>query len=103
MPKVIKKKTAKPVKKDEELTEVLSRARRFGAWRKELRYAAVAVPLILFLAAGGYFYARTTAKQAETLQYEGYKLLFGLYQTRPMPDIQRYTEAAENFKKSYKT
>lgn len=102
MPKAIKKKTVKQAKKEENLTTVLSTAKRFRSWEMHYRIAAIAVPLVILLTAGFYFYGKTASREADKFQYEGYKLFYGLYQAKPMPGAARYEQAAENFMKAYR-
>lgn len=99
MPKAIKKKVLKPSKKQEDVGAVLTKAR--AALSRKNIFIAIGVALLLLVVVAGYAWRVMNNRKAEGLFYEGYKLYYGLYQQRPLPESERFLDALENFKKSF--
>ena len=102
MPKAIKKKVTKPVKTEEGMMGIFSRVREVIAERQKLFFTVVVSLVILCLAAAGFFVYRSNLKErAEALEYEGYKLYYGMYQKQPFQKEGRYQAALEKFRQAY--
>lgn len=69
--------------------------------RRRLVSLTLAVLMVITLSAGFYIYKNSIDNQAESLQYEGFRIYFGLYEKRPMIKTERFKKALERFKKAY--
>lgn len=100
MPKAIKKKAAKPVRKtEEEFKSVVTRAAHTAGLNWKRYVIALSVVLAAAaLAAGVYFYLGGRGEKAAQLEYEGYRLYYGLYEKQPMIKAERLNKALESFK-----
>jgi len=102
MPKAIKKKVAKQVKTEEGMRNIISRVREMIARRQKVLFSAIVTFVVLCVAVAGLFMYRSNAKErAEALEYEGYKLYYGMFQKQPPQQEGRYQAAMEKFKKAY--
>jgi predicted negative regulator of RcsB-dependent stress response len=102
MPKAIKKKVTKPVKTEEGMLGIISRVREMIAERQKLFFLVVVSCVILCLAVAGFFMYRSNARErAGALEYEGYKLYYGMFQRQPLQKEGRYQAALEKFGKAY--
>jgi predicted negative regulator of RcsB-dependent stress response len=102
MPKAIKKKVTKPVKTEEGMRGIISRLREMIAERQKLFFSVVVSCVILCLALAGFFMYRSNARErAEALEYEGYKLYYGMFQKQPLQKEGRHQGALEKFRKAY--
>lgn len=102
MPKVIKKKTAKPKKTEEGVKDVLRDTRQFIGEKQKVLFPAVIALIIISVAIAGFFIYRSNLRnQAAALEYEGYKIYYGLYQKQPLQKEERYQKALEKFRKAY--
>ncbi len=73
------------------------------ARQRQLTAAAVALVAILVLILGIYYYRTSSAKDAQKLQYQGYKTLEGMYDASALEESERARKALELFQKSYET
>ncbi|HXX79960.1 MAG TPA: hypothetical protein VEI46_00285, partial [Thermodesulfovibrionales bacterium] len=81
MPKAIKKKVAKQVKAEEGMRNIISGVREVITQRQKVFLSVVISFVILCLAIAGFFMYRSNAKErAEALEYEGYKVYYGMFQ-----------------------
>ena len=102
MPKAIKKKVAKQAKTEEGMRNIMSRFREVIAERQRVVLSVCITLVILCLAVTGIFMYRSNAKErAEALEYEGYKLYYGMFDKQPRQQEGRYQAALEKFKNSY--
>jgi predicted negative regulator of RcsB-dependent stress response len=102
MPKVIKKKIAKPAKTEEGVQNVIHNAREYMQEKKRVLFPAVIAVIIVCLGAAGFFlYRSNMQKEASALEHEGYKLYYGLYQKQPFAKDELYQKALEKFTKAY--
>ena len=102
MPKAIKKKVAKPVKAEEGMRNIISRVKEVIAEKQKVVLPVVISFVILCLATAGFFMYRSNAKErAEAIEYEGYKLYYGMFQKQPLQQEGRYQAALEKFRKAY--
>jgi predicted negative regulator of RcsB-dependent stress response len=102
MPKAIKKKVVKPMKTEEGVRSIISHGREVIAERQKLIFSVVVAGVILCLALAGFFMYRSNVKdKAEALEYEGYKLYYGMFQKQPLQKEGRYQAALEKFSKAY--
>jgi len=100
MPKAIKKRPVKTKKAEEvEVRDVLGKARALttGRWFR----AALGLGLSVLAALGFYLYRVNAGRQASAFEYEGYRLYYGLYEGRPVPETERLEKALESFKKAF--
>ena len=49
--------------------------------------------------AGSFIYNSTMKNKAEKLEYEAYKMYYGLYQTQPVAGEEQYKKSLEMFKR----
>ncbi len=104
MPKVIKKKTAKPTKAEEGVKNVLHDTKEFIHEKQKILFPAVITLVVVALAVAGFLIYRSNARnQAAVLEYEGYKIYYGLYEKQPFRTGERYQRALEKFRKAYDT
>lgn len=102
MPKAIKKKVTKPMKTEEGMKGIISRVREVFAERQKLFLSVIVSFVILCLALAGYSMYRSSAREkAEALEYEGYKLYYGMFQKQPLQQGGSYQAALEKFRKAY--
>ncbi len=102
MPKVIKRKVSKPAKAEEGVQHVLNDTREFIRKKQKVLFPIVVAVIVLFLGVAGFFvYRSNTQKEASALEYEGYKLYYGLYQKQPFAKEDLYQKALEKFRKAY--
>jgi len=102
MPKAIKKKVAKQVKAEEGMRNIISGVREVITQRQKVFLSVVISFVILCLAIAGFFMYRSNAKErAEALEYEGYKVYYGMFQKQPLQQERRYQAALEKFKEAY--
>ena len=102
MPKVIKKKTAKPTKTEEGVKNVLHHTKEFISEKQRILFPAVIALVVIAVAVAGFLIYRSNVRnQAAALEYEGYKIYYGLYQKQPFQKEERYQKALEKFRKAY--
>ncbi len=102
MPKVIKKKVSKPAKAEEGVQHVIHDTREFIRKKQKILFPLVVAVVILVLGVAGFLvYRSNTQKEAAALEYEGYKLYYGLYQKQPFAKEDLYQKALEKFRKAY--
>jgi tetratricopeptide (TPR) repeat protein len=104
MPKVIKKKTAKPIKTEEGVKNVLHDTKEFINKRQKIFFPSVIALVVITVAVAGILIYRSNVRnQAAALEYDAYKIYYGLYQKQPFQKEDRYQKALEQFKKAYDT
>lgn len=104
MPKSIKRKVVKKTSSGTEVTGVISKLKESAAKRKKAMLAAVGAVLIFAGAISGFFIYNSAMKtKAQKLEYEGYKMYYGLYQPQALAGEEQYKKALEFFKKAYAT
>jgi len=102
MPKVIKKRTAKKPKAEEEIKTIVESTKGLISKKQKVLLPVIATITAVILIAGGILIYRTSqAKKARDMEYEAYKTYYGLYQTGPVDRVVRYEQALEKFKKAY--
>lgn len=102
MPKPIKKKIVKKTTSGTDASGTLSRLKKSAEERKRFLITALAAVVLSAIAVGGFFlYSNTQKNKAQKLEYEAYKIYYGLYQKQPVASEERYKKAAEIFKKAY--
>ncbi|MBT9537238.1 MAG: tetratricopeptide repeat protein, partial [Nitrospirae bacterium] len=102
MPKPIKKKIVKKTTSGTDASGTLSRLKKSAEERKRFLITALAAVVLSVIAIGGFFlYSNTQKNKAQKLEYEAYKIYYGLYQKQPVASEERYKKAAEIFKKAY--
>jgi|Deesub1362A_J573_1020465.scaffolds.fasta_scaffold00013_186 tetratricopeptide (TPR) repeat protein len=103
MPKPIKKRIKKPAAPEEEVKTLVSKAReRIARNQRRILVAVLVFAVVVVSVLGIYFYRGSVQSRAERLEYEGYKLYFGLYESQPMIEVERLTKALESFEKANK-
>ncbi|KAF0144069.1 MAG: hypothetical protein FD156_2113 [Nitrospirae bacterium] len=104
MPKPIKRKVVKKTASEMEVKGAISRLRESAVKKKSSVMAAAGAILIVAGAIAGFFiYSSTTKNKAEKLEYEAYKMYYGLYQAQPVAGEEQYKKSLEMFKKAYDT
>lgn len=102
MPKVIKKKVVKSAKAEEGVQHAIQDTREFIHKKQRILFPAVIAIVVIAIAVAGLFMYRSNArKEAAALEYEGYKLYYGLYQKQPFGKEEHYQNALEKFRKAY--
>ncbi|HYA26825.1 MAG TPA: tetratricopeptide repeat protein [Thermodesulfovibrionales bacterium] len=102
MPKVIKKKVTKPAKTEDGVRNVIRDVQGFTREKQRVLFPIVIAVAIICLGAVGFsMYRSSMQKEAAALEYEGYKLYYGLYQKQPFANEERYQKALEQFTKAY--
>lgn len=101
MPKVIKKRTARPAK-EEDVKSIIHHAKEFIMEKKRILLPIfIGVTAVSVIVAGILIYRVTTANKAAGLELEAYNMYYGLYQKQPLQKEERYQKALEGFKKAY--
>ncbi|MFA4830041.1 MAG: tetratricopeptide repeat protein [Thermodesulfovibrionales bacterium] len=104
MPKPIKRKVVKKTASEIEVRGVISRLKESATKKKSLVMAgAGAIFIFAGAIAGSFIYNSTMKNKAEKLEYEAYKMYYGLYQTQPVAGEEQYKKSLEMFKKAYDT
>jgi len=104
MPKAIKKRIAKPAKKEEDVKSIIHGVREsLGERQRFLVPVMIAAVVLLIVVAGGLIYRSNMNAKAEALEFEGYKAYYGFQQRQPLQGGERYQKALEDFKKAYET
>lgn len=103
MPKVIKKKPVKDAKQEEEVSEVLLEKSRelYEKQHRQIGIALLSFIIAVGLVVGVYYMRSSNAQELATLQYAGYKQLYGLYDEAPKDRSVRLASALDNFQKAY--
>lgn len=103
MPKLIKKRVAKPeeLQTEEEVKSYLSSlAQTASARSREVLIAAAVVAVIIVAVAGTFYYKRSQTQSAIAHEYAGYKLYYGLYDMQGGVKSQRLADALAEFQKA---
>lgn len=105
MPKAIKKKPARPAKKEEDVKNILHVVRESVAGRQKLLLPVFVGAVVVIIAVAGLLIYRSQKNaKAEALQYEAYKIYYGLYQKQqPLQKVESYQKALDKFKEAYET
>lgn len=102
MPKAIKKKVAKPARKEEDVKSIIHHARESIARRqKSLLPVFIGSAAIILLIAGFFIYRSHMNTKADALEYEAYQIYYGLHQKQPLPQADQYQKALEKFREAY--
>ncbi len=104
MPRVIKKQTEKKVSTEREVQETLTEIKeRLQHRQKMLIVSLIAFIVIIGSVVGYIIYNKSVSSKASMLEYEGYKIYYGQFQTNPELSDDRYKKALVKFKESYDT
>ena len=102
MPKPIKKKVVKKAGSEIEVGGVISKLKESAAKKKRVMVAAAGAVLIFAGAVSGFFiYNGIMKNKAQKLEYEAYKMYYGLYLTQSVAGEEQYKKALELFKQAY--
>ncbi|NOZ25015.1 MAG: tetratricopeptide repeat protein [Nitrospirae bacterium] len=103
MPKPIKKRIQKKSISEREVMTLYEKLVDYYLENKKTVYTWIAVAVLFIAVVSGIaYYNRTLAEQAESLQYEGYKLYHGLYQNDDKKtDEETLRAALEKFRAAY--
>jgi len=102
MPKAIKKKAAKPARTEEDVKNVIHGAKEFIDKRRKLLFPVLIAAVAIAVGLAGFSLYRSNLKnQAAALEYDGYKIYYGLYQKQPLQKAEQYQKALEKFQKAY--
>ncbi len=102
MPKAIKKKVTKPAKAEEGVKDALYSTKDYIKERQRIFLPVmIAVIVVAVAVAGLLIYRSHSARKAQELQYEGYKIFYGIYQKQPAQKGERYQKALEKFREAY--
>jgi predicted negative regulator of RcsB-dependent stress response len=101
MPKAIKKKITKQSTKEEEVTHFLHNKTSYLV--KQRFFVPLLVGLLIAVFGAGAFliYRSQVQKKAEALEYEAYKIFYGIQQKQPVKGEERYQKALEKFRQAY--
>ncbi len=104
MPKPIKKRAVKKQTSEIEVKGVISKVKASVGKDRNTFIGIVAASIIaIFVIAGFFMYSSNAKNKAAKLEYEAYKIYYGLYQKQPISKDEQYKKAAELFKKAYDT
>lgn len=104
MPKSIKKKVAKKTIPEIEVRGFISKLKEYAAEKRSVFIGAIVAIVISAAAIAGFFIHSSNIKgTAEKLEYEAYKIYYGLYQRQPIVREEQYKKALEIFKKAFDT
>lgn len=104
MPKPIKKKIVKKTTPEIEVRGIISKLKENAGKKKGVFMATIGAIVISAAAITGFFiYNNTLKNNAEKLEYEAYKIYYGLYQKQPITKEEQYKKAADMLKKAYDT
>jgi predicted negative regulator of RcsB-dependent stress response len=102
MPKAIKKKVAKPAKAEEGVKDVFYGTKDYISERQKIFLPVMIAIVVISIAAAGFFIYRSHAgSKARALEYEGYRIFYGLYQKQPVQKEERFQRALEKFREAY--
>lgn len=100
----IKKQPGKKISTEREIQETLVDIKdRLKQRQKILIFSIIAFLVIISSVAGFILYNKSASDKASLLEYEGYKLYYGQFQTDTEPSDDRYKKALEKFRESYNT
>jgi tetratricopeptide (TPR) repeat protein len=90
------------VKKEEDVKNVIHDIGKSMAKRKKyLLPVGILIALTILAVAAVLFYHSEMNAKAAALEYEGYKIYYGLYQKQPLQKENQYQKALEAFQKAY--
>ncbi|MFN3480055.1 MAG: tetratricopeptide repeat protein [Thermodesulfovibrionales bacterium] len=102
MPKVIKKRTVKKQKPEEEIKTIITSTKGLIAKKQKIILPVVAIiSAVILIIGGGFIYKASQIKKAHALEYDAYKTYYNLYQKQPIEQMARYQQALDKFKKAY--
>lgn len=101
MPKVIKKRVTKH-KAEEGVKDIIRDTKDFVSGRQKIIIPLLTVIVVSILTIAGFFiYRANISSRAGSLEYDAYKIYYGLYQKQPLQKEEQYQRALEEFKKAY--
>lgn len=104
MPKVIKKKSTKHIKTQENVKDLIRDTRDFVSKKQKIILPLFIAMVVSFLMIGGFLiYRSSSSSKAEKLESEAYKVYYGLYQKQPLQKEEQYQKALEKFQRAYET
>jgi predicted negative regulator of RcsB-dependent stress response len=104
MPRSIKKKVVKRTATEVEVKGVLLKLKESLMENRTIFITTTSIFVLTVAAVSGFFIYNNNMKvRAEKLEYEAYKVYFGLYQKQPMTNEERYKRALDTFKKAHDT
>lgn len=102
MPKAIKKRVAKSARSEEGVKDVLYGAKEYIGERQKIFFAVIVGVIVVSVAAAAFFIYRSSSEsKARALEYDGYRIYYGLYQKQPLQKEEQYQKALEKFSKAY--
>ncbi|MCL4457125.1 MAG: tetratricopeptide repeat protein [Nitrospirae bacterium] len=103
MPKIIKRRSEKKIRTEEDIREtVVDIRKRLKERQRALVYAAVIFLVVTLSVSGLFIYKKASMSRAMELELEGYRLFYGDYQAQAFSPSERYKKALEKFNESYK-
>lgn len=104
MPRVIKKQSDKKSSPEKEIQETIVDIKdKLKHRQRVLIISLIAFLVVIGSVAGFILYNKSASNKASLLEYEGYKLYYGQFQTKPDLSDDRYKKALEKFTESYNT
>jgi tetratricopeptide (TPR) repeat protein len=98
MPKPIKKKTAKPIKGEDDVAHILDDVKKTVSQRQSYLLPALVGAVVVIIAIVGFsVYRNQTSAKADLLEYEAYRTYYGLNQKQPLPKPEQLQKALEKF------
>ena len=102
MPKAIKKRAVKSSRSEEGVKDVLYGAKEYIGERQKTFFMVIVGVIVISVAAAAFFiYRYTSESKARALEYDGYKIYYGLFQKQPLQKEEQYQKALEKFTKAY--
>lgn len=104
MPKAIKKRIRKQATREEDVRHILHDVRETVAERQGTILPVLIGAVVVLIAIAGFsLYRSNSNARADTLEYEGYKVYYGIYQKQPAPKEELAGKALDLFRKALET
>ncbi len=102
MPKPIRRRVQKKAVTEKEILTTYERVKEtLREKRKAISIGLILSVLVGLAVAGLLYYNQTLSREADELEYEGYKLYHGLYQKEATSEEEALKEALERFRRAY--
>ncbi len=102
MPRIIRKQSDRKTTPEREIQETIGSIKERLKYRQKILVISLIAFIVFIGSVTGFFlYNKSASNKASLLEYEGYKIYYGQFQTEPDISDDRYKKALEKFKESY--